>query len=76
MPPFSRAAVKLVPPAADSIRSILIHFKINIGDGAQWYWACMSENGVLWLDTAVSIQSCPLTMSLPPYRIQRTEPRP
>ena len=64
-------AIKLVPPAADSIRSIFIPFKINIGDGAQWYWACMSENGVLWLETAVSVQSCPLTLSVAATSPQR-----
>ena len=63
--------VKLVPRTADAIRSIFIPFKINIGDGAQWYWACMSENGVLWLETAVSEQVCPLTMSHAATSLQR-----
>ena len=63
--------VKLVPRTADAIRSIFIPFKINIGDGAQWYWACMSENGVLWLETAVSEQICPLTMSHAATSLQR-----
>lgn len=34
--------------APDAVLPFFVPFKLNLGQSAQWYWGCVSENGSVW----------------------------
>lgn len=48
----------------DSVRPALIPFELDVGSGPQWFIACVSENGFLWLEAVTRAnQSCPASLA-------------